>query len=436
MAVCLSLVVSAQKVYFIYLQTEDQSPFYVRMGDKIYSSATSGYLILPNLTDSTYYLSLGYAKSSEPEMKFSVAISQGDRGFLIKKFDDGPALFDFEEMSVVKASSATKDNMAYTTKTDNFSNLLSKAAGDPSLVKVAVSMKEESAQAQPEKKKEEGGKNEEPQKSETTPVEKPATVNHTVAPADSVVTAKAAVEQQADPQIEAKPLVEAKIDTTAQQNLAEQPAPASQQNNVKEEVTAQQKAYKPSKIIRRSESSTTEGFGVVYYDKYDGHADTIRILIPSSKVKLASENESKPSSDFMLTREKVDSVVADKKAVVEKNTMPRTSTTPSAVDKIAESPFACNNIASEKDFLKLRKKMVSKESDEDMIEEAKKEFKSKCYSVEQIKYLGGLFLTSAGRYQFFDAAYRHVSDPKNFASLQSELSDDYYIRRFKALIEE
>jgi hypothetical protein len=37
-----------QKVYFMYLQSESGLPFYVKMGDKVNSSNTEGYLILPN----------------------------------------------------------------------------------------------------------------------------------------------------------------------------------------------------------------------------------------------------------------------------------------------------------------------------------------------------------------------------------------------------
>lgn len=51
---------SAQKVYFIYLQSDNNSAFYVKMGDKIYSSTVSGYIILSNLVDSTYIVSIGF----------------------------------------------------------------------------------------------------------------------------------------------------------------------------------------------------------------------------------------------------------------------------------------------------------------------------------------------------------------------------------------
>ncbi|HET7897158.1 MAG TPA: DUF4476 domain-containing protein [Flavisolibacter sp.] len=423
----LSLAVSAQKVYFIYLQTEDQSPFYVRMGDKIYSSASSGYLILGNLVDTTYYLSLGYAKSNEAETKFSVALNQGDRGFLIKKFDDGPALFDFQEMSLVKSNETAKENTVYTTKTDNFSNLLSKAAGDPSLVKVPVK-KEEVVTKQDNTK-----------------------VEDVVKPADKGVTESAGGVLVATGSAAKAEKETGSVNAGAQPGTASESGTASvppQQNPVQETTTLQpstassetasQAAYKPSTIIRRSESSTTEGFGLVFLDKYTDLTDTIRILIPNPKVKLVSETESKPADETMLTMAKVDSASVNPVTAVAANQteVEKVAAGDQTVKQADNYNSSCNNLASEKDFLKLRRKMAGKESDEEMVNEARKEFKSRCFSVEQIKYLGMLFLTSAGRYQFFDAAYSHVSDKKNFASLSSEITDDYYLKRFKALVGE
>ena len=80
--------------------------------------------------------------------------------------------------------------------------------------------------------------------------------------------------------------------------------------------------------------------------------------------------------------------------------------------------------------------MAAKTSDDGMVSEAKKLFKNKCFTTDQIKNLGSLFLTSAGKYQFFDAAYLHVTDRDQFASLQSEITDAYYLKRFKALVGE
>ena len=78
--------------------------------------------------------------------------------------------------------------------------------------------------------------------------------------------------------------------------------------------------------------------------------------------------------------------------------------------------------------------MASETTDEKMIDEGKRIFKTKCFSTVQVRNLSALFLTDAGKYKFFDAAYSFVSDLGNFQSLQSELKDDYYIKRFKAMI--
>ena len=74
------------------------------------------------------------------------------------------------------------------------------------------------------------------------------------------------------------------------------------------------------------------------------------------------------------------------------------------------------------------------EGDEEMVAEAKKYFKIKCFNTAQLKNLSTLFLNDEGKYNFFDAAYKHVSDKASFVTLQSELKDEYFINRFKAII--
>jgi hypothetical protein len=91
-------------------------------------------------------------------------------------------------------------------------------------------------------------------------------------------------------------------------------------------------------------------------------------------------------------------------------------------------------VASEDDFFKLRKKMVSQRKDDGMIAEARRIFKTKCFSTVQVKNLSTLFFTDEFKYKFFDAAYQYVSDSENFLSLQSELKDEYFINRFKAMV--
>jgi len=94
----------------------------------------------------------------------------------------------------------------------------------------------------------------------------------------------------------------------------------------------------------------------------------------------------------------------------------------------------CKAFASTGDFLRLRKKMAAESNGEDMIKVARKYFKTKCFSTDQIKDLSYLFLTDEGRYKFFDAAYAHTSDSDQYQLLESQLTDEYYLNRFKAMI--
>jgi len=92
----------------------------------------------------------------------------------------------------------------------------------------------------------------------------------------------------------------------------------------------------------------------------------------------------------------------------------------------------CKEEASNEDFLELRKKMASSQKDQEMIEEAERVFKHKCFTTDEIRNLSVLFLKDESKYNFFDAAYPHVSDG-NFNSLQDQLTDDYYISRFRVM---
>jgi hypothetical protein len=191
--------------------------------------------------------------------------------------------------------------------------------------------------------------------------------------------------------------------------------------------------YQKSTVIKRSESSTTEGFGLTFLDvDPGGTTDTIRILIPVEKQKPAAPdiiNKGKKFLDIIsqdTAQEKINIDQSEKVAdLVNK---------PAPPGKLLQKNNQCLQIADYDDFYKLRKKMAALTNDENMINEAKKIFKSKCFMTEQIRNLSVLFLTDEGKYKFFDAAYAYVSDSGNFILLQSELKDGYYLNRFKSML--
>ena len=78
--------------------------------------------------------------------------------------------------------------------------------------------------------------------------------------------------------------------------------------------------------------------------------------------------------------------------------------------------------------------MAAEKNDEAMIKIAKKVFKTKCFTTDQVKNLSNLFLQDEGKYNFFDSAYPFVSDSAIYSTLENQLTDPYYITRFKAMI--
>lgn len=202
---------------------------------------------------------------------------------------------------------------------------------------------------------------------------------------------------------------------------------------------------KKSVIKKRSESSTTEGFGLVYLDNWeDGQTDTIRLLIPQPKLLQAQVKE--------IPRE--EKKFLEIPAVAVKDTIPqpvktegtdslsRQSLQTDSIPKAASEPErlppmpapVCADTATDHDFRTLRKNMAAAEGDEQMLQQARSYFKEKCFTAAQLKNLSTLFLEDEGKYSFFDAAYKYVRDKDAFALLVNELKDPYYINRFKAML--
>jgi hypothetical protein len=200
------------------------------------------------------------------------------------------------------------------------------------------------------------------------------------------------------------------------------------QVKIEKEKPAQKEFYKKSDVTRKSESSTSDGFGLVYIDEYaNGTKDTVRIFIPQPKESFQpGKNETKEERKFLD--------IPDSTAQTVKQAPAETKTAGTEIVKSVINKNNCTSAADESDFFRLRKKIAGETGDDNMIGEARKVFKSKCFTAGQIKNLSLLFLTDAGKYKFFDAAYSYVSDMENFASLQAELKDEYYINRFKVML--
>jgi len=128
-----------QQEYFIYLQTENNQPFYVRVNANVYSSTSGGYLILSKLADSTAIVTIGFPKNVFPEQHFNIPINHKDGGYTVKNFGDkGWGLFNLQTLAVIMNSNPAGEKkspeITGTKKSDAFSMLLANAVNDTSVL--------------------------------------------------------------------------------------------------------------------------------------------------------------------------------------------------------------------------------------------------------------------------------------------------------------
>lgn len=421
-----SSILKAQKVYFIYLQTDNQQPFYARLGEKIYNSTPSGYLILSNLRDSNYSVNIGIQESQTRDQAYAITVNRKDQGFLIKDFGEkGWGLFNLNTMAIIMPAT-NSIGAVQTVKTEKrednaFTNLLAKVADDSTIkekpiIEKPVEKKTDATILATDKKEE--PKNEtkeiipskEEIKKEITIIDKKEEPKvDTSAHTEQIKENRNTAERKAD-SISAAKATEAEL--SKQENLRRQDS----LEKLGMETIANTVEYKKSIVRLKSESSTTAGIGLVFVDMLsDNIVDTVRILIPADN-KIITSPESNQEEKKFLDIPSVDSVqkVVAKPLVTKSNN--------------------CKTVATENDFFKLRKRMVGERNDDNMIGEAKKIFKMKCFSTVQIRHLSTLFLTDEFKYKFFDAASQYISDSENFPTLQAELKNEHFINRFKAML--
>lgn len=93
----------AQRSRFVYLQTDDLTPFYVQLNGKTLSSTSAGYLLIGKLHDSTYPIKVGVLGSSEVQ-DYAIKLAGKDAGFVIKKSESqGWSITDLQSKTVQRS---------------------------------------------------------------------------------------------------------------------------------------------------------------------------------------------------------------------------------------------------------------------------------------------------------------------------------------------
>ena len=464
----LSVVVflcKAQQVHFVYLQTENGHPFYAKINNNLVSSSPEGYIILPNLKDSTYQLVVGFPKNKFPEEKFILTIDKRDEGFLLKNFDEnGWQLFNLQTLALIQGTNEKAIARVDKKEADPFSSMLASVVKDSSILQdheaaISASVKADTPTAK-----------------EDSPTVK----------ADSLLVATANKPAIVDPlsstttkEGQSISMILNKEDSEGVQRIYEDktsgldtiriffPPDKTVENivvdqNVTQDIIAKNVMpgdtpandnSKPeftitpteiAKVDSANSPSADQNINILKQDSSnEGASSAEKAILPLSgqvteKNKASLEKENPQALQSVTT----DSETHEKGQIVQQQ---GNGSTPAERPKsqivllpkeVTSSKVNsdCKEFATNEDFLKLRRKMAMENSAEKMVKVARKDFKSKCFSTEQIKDLSYLFLKDEGKYMFFDAAYPFTSDSDQYQTLQAQLKDEYYLNRFKAMI--
>ena len=94
----------------------------------------------------------------------------------------------------------------------------------------------------------------------------------------------------------------------------------------------------------------------------------------------------------------------------------------------------CKEMASEKDMLNLRKKVLRQKAEEDMLSLTIKDIRNKCYTVDMLQGASYVFISDRMRYSLLEQAYPFIYDPVNYSKLERLLTTEEYVNRFRDLI--
>lgn len=395
-----SLGVLAQNPRFIYIQTENKQPFYVKIDKKFLSSSATGYIIIPKLTEDSYGLAIGFTGNEWPELHVTVNVKDINAGFLLKnQGEKGWAMVNLQTLQSQAIQKSPLVIREVKTNADEFARVLAAVVNDPSIAEIT------------------------------------------------------AIEETTETEFKA----------TAESKTVEKPIVKEETKPVPVEINSNNAVHEKREILKMKRDSTSEGLLITYLDIVNAGTDTVKVFIPTIKTETLSEKEKQieiPGTDagkadtvktdsrfidmeLQNPNQKIDSgtVIKDDFVITEKkvaeNNMPvneaETRSADSDTNKVMINSD-CKKMATQNNFLELRKKMAAETDEKDMLKAANKQFQKTCFTTEQIKNLGVLFITEEEKYKFYVAAFPFVSDTHNFGTLEDQLADNYYKSRFKAML--
>jgi len=134
----------AQQEYFIFIQADNNQPFYAIVNTKTHSSTPKGNLIIPKLRDSIYQITIGFPGNKYPEQVFAVAMNKKDKGFQLRPASASEwNLFNWQTRETIKPPSRPANQMAQgERKKDGFAILMSNVVNDSTVLYTSIAKSE------------------------------------------------------------------------------------------------------------------------------------------------------------------------------------------------------------------------------------------------------------------------------------------------------
>jgi len=398
--VVIALTGQSQRQYYVFVESENSQPFYVRLGEAIHNSSGVGHVIVSQLIDSTYTFEIGFPKDQYPSNQFVIRINKKDHGYQLKNLTGkGWVLFDYQTAELlypVKKEGIAQSGYSLVKKEDGFARLLSEVVNDTSVLYSIVYEKP----IEPVVKKEK------------------VVAQDTALKKEDVVTKQNTEPLKEVPALVGVSLIEQKqSDSGRQMTFKDDKDSVSIFIPVEQEVQKQTAAPQDDDKKKQSETDNKKENSNQPNNIKQEAVAVVPIVTADSVLK---------KSEPAVSKEAIDS---SHKVVQEK-----TVDTASQQKKLVLLNSDCKAIAWDNDVDKLRIKMLGEKDVDNKITLARKIFKTKCFSASQIKGLTELFVTDQDKYKFLDAAYPFVVDTDNFKQLSYLLSDDYYVKRFRTMV--
>ena len=389
---------AAQDKQVIYIENETRQPFYVQMNGQVYSSTTSGYIVLAQLVKGRYNFVIGFPHDLYPEQPFTVKIDNYDKELTLKKINEKSfALVDMIDSVMLMAGNGQdtavmvqSKPVAPDIKKDSItaftepvivkdSSMVTSAGMQPGIVKdstVAAAIVNQTVLIIKDS-------------SAAIPVKDTVTAVNPL-----FITGAATQKINADSVKNETPI--ANVQPVATESV---PIIVPVQNNAPVTNTTVSKAF---------EKVSNTGTDLIYVDKSGSKFDTVAIYIPTP-----THTAVKP-----IVKSAAPAIVVPVQTNV-------------TADKTIAVPL--KPAATNEDFLKTRLDMAAGINEEDMLKAAKISFKTKSFTTEQVKNLGFLFLTEKGKLRFFEMAKPAISDVSQFSTLGNQFTQPELIAKFSSL---